>query len=76
MEIIQLVRGTQRSLVVPRAAVPEGQVETFVSSFHLSYVPLNDTFSSECSLKEKVESTETEVPLGRESELHALPCVD
>lgn len=43
---------------------------------HLSILPifpLNDTFSLEHSLKEKVGSTEAEVLLGTESEIHALP---
>lgn len=61
------------SLVLAREAVLAGQVEIFVLSFHPSYRPPNDTFSSECHLKEKVEIPETEVPLGTESEIQALP---
>lgn len=57
------------SLVLVREAVLAGQVEMFVLSFHPFCHPLNDSFSSECSLKGTVENIETEVPLGTESEI-------
>lgn len=56
------------SVLLAREAVLAGQVEMLVLSVHPSYRPPNDIFSSECSLKEKMESTETKVPLGAGSE--------